>query len=104
MLEYSEKRDFIRMNMACDMQLQHQGQTETVRLLDLSASGMSFVCHSQLSAGERLQVTITPERDITPPMQAEIEILRCNAEGDQFSVAATIQQILPAQYAEAEAG
>lgn len=107
MIDYTEKRDFIRMTMTCEMLLHHpqNGQPVTVQLQDLSATGMRFSTSRPLTSGETLNVTITPLRDITPPMQASISVLRCEPEddGDGYTVAATIDHILPAVYPEAQA-
>jgi len=106
MIDYSEKRDFIRMTMACEMQIHDRAtaHTELVHLEDLSASGMRFFSSRELAEGQTLDVTISPARDITPPMQAQITVIRCQAEADgRFDVAAAISDILPADYAEAEA-
>lgn len=106
MIDYAEKRSFIRMTMDCDMQLHGTSQynTETVRLEDLSACGMRFNTSRALNEGEALAVTIQPLSDITPPMEAMISVVRCEqtAEDGPFDVRAVIDHILPAEYAEAE--
>ena len=103
MQDYSEKRDFIRMTVACDMQIRDRdsGHTETVRLEDLSATGMRFFTEHELAEGCALDATITPHSDITPPMQAEIRVLRCQESDSRLDIAATIAQIKPANYPEA---
>ena len=108
MIDYAEKRDFIRMTMTCDMLL-HRPQNdlpETVQLQDLSATGMRFRSKQPLTDGDACGVTITPQCDITPPMQATISVLRCKPEddGESYAIAAAIQHILPAEYPEASAG
>ena len=103
MLDYSEKRDYIRMTMACDMKIhvRDSGQTETVHLEDMSATGMRFITTAELAEGSTLDATITPCSDITPPMQAEINVLRCEPAEEHFAVVATISLVQPAEYPEA---
>lgn len=105
MQDYSEKRDFIRMTMACEMQIRQpeSGTTQTVHLEDLSATGMRFFTPDELIEGSLLEVSIIPQKDLTPPMQAEIEVIRCTRLDDTFEVAASIRHIDPVQYPEAEA-
>ncbi len=105
MLEYLDKRDFKRMTVACDMQIHHRdsGLTEIVHLEDLSASGMRFFAARELAEGSALDATITPRHDVTPPMQAEITVVRCQQTDNRFDVAAAIRRIHPAEYPEAEA-
>lgn len=105
MLDYSEKRDYIRMTMACDMQLRYpdKGATEQVHLEDLSATGMRFYIDHELEPNSVLEATVTPCNDITPPMQAQITVLRCSpVDADRFEIAASIDAFEPAQYAQAE--
>ena len=105
MEDYTEKRDHFRMAMGCEIQLHHKGNksSETVILEDLSAAGMRFFIDHQLDEGSKYEVTVTPTNDITPPMQAQITVLRCNLSDDQrYDVAATIDAIEPAAYPEAE--
>lgn len=102
MLEYAEKRDFIRMTVACDMEIHHsdQRQSEMVKLEDLSATGMRFFADQALEAGQKLDVTIHPGSDITPPMQAQIAVIRCDAADNRFDIAASIENVAPAVYTE----
>ena len=100
MMDYSEKRDYIRMTMACEMQIRNTDSNDahTVTLEDLSATGMRFFSDQELREGQALAVTIRPGSGITPPMEAEIAVLRCQPLEDHFDVAATIHHIQPASY------
>lgn len=105
MIDYSEKRDFIRMDMDCEMQIHchKSGLQETVQLHDLSAAGMRFSSPCDLPTGSHVDVTIVPRNQLTPPLQAEVQIIRCDAqEGSQsYEVAAEITRVQPAEYSEA---
>lgn len=105
MLDYTEKRDHFRMTMGCKIQL-HQpdkGTSETAILEDLSATGMRFFIDKQLDEGSVHEVTVTPTNDITPPLQAQITVLRCAPTNDQrFDVAATIDTVETARLTESE--
>ncbi|MDJ0739540.1 MAG: PilZ domain-containing protein [Gammaproteobacteria bacterium] len=104
MIDYSEKRDFIRMAMHCPVAIRPIGSAndETAELRDLSASGVRFVSARELSAGEHLQLTLRPANPITPPLQAAVTVLRCFAIDDGFDIAASIVEIEPVEYSAAD--
>ena len=96
MIEYDEKRNFMRMTMNCDISFklaesdqQHQGHCTT-----LSHTGISFIADHSLETGKSLEINVSPENAITPPMTAFIEIVRCSKrqEGD-FEIAGNIKSI-----------
>jgi hypothetical protein len=105
MIDYSEKRDFIRMPVNRPVQVREpaSGREETAELLDLSASGVRLRFGRALEAGARLELRIQPDRPITPPLEATLSVLRCDVIDDGYDIAATIEQVQPAIYAE-EAG
>ena len=96
MIDYSEKRDFHRMQMDCDVTLQaiDGERTETGRLADLSATGMRFIIEAAMAEGERFTAHIIPQHEITPPLAAEIVVRRCTAQGNGYEIAAGIERIL----------
>jgi hypothetical protein len=103
MLDYSEKRSFIRMPLNCPVRLQSRsGEASALEaeLLDLSAAGVRFVSERAHDAGERLQITLRPENPITPPLEAEVSVIRCAEVEQGYDVAATIEMVAPAIYPE----
>ena len=102
MIDYSEKRDFIRMPVHCPVSIREmsRAQDEMAELLDLSASGVRFVSGRALDAGARLQMMVRPESPITPPLKAEISVIRCHEIDGGFDIAASIDLVAPAIYAD----
>lgn len=100
MTDYSEKRDHIRMPVHCPVSIRDaRGEyDETAELLDLSASGVRFISAQAIDEGVRLQLTVRPQRDITPPLEAEVSVVRCNEIGNGFDIAASIDLVSPAIY------
>ena len=102
MIDYSEKRDFIRMPVRCPIRL-HRITTPAAdvvaELLDLSAGGMRFVSQCAIETGERLQITVSPDYPITPPLEAEVSVVRCSRIVEGFDIAAAIDLVEPAVYA-----
>jgi len=69
-------------------------KTSTGHCLNLSAAGILFRTHEQLTAGSSLEITVSPENPLTPPLNALIEIIRVvPVENDEYEVAATIEGI-----------
>ncbi|MCB1791822.1 MAG: PilZ domain-containing protein [Gammaproteobacteria bacterium] len=102
MIDYSEKRDFMRMATDCPVTIRafDATQAETAHLLDLSAGGVRFISPRALDQGERLQLMVRPLCEITPPLEAEVSVLRCDEIADGFDIAATIDLVAPAIYPE----
>ena len=100
MIDYSEKRDFIRMPVDCPVSIRELAADldEPAQLLDLSAGGVRFIGSRALDAGARLQLTLRPEHPITLPLAAEIGVVRCHEIEDGFDIAASIEMVEPAVY------
>jgi hypothetical protein len=100
MIEYSEKRDFIRMPVQCPVYVRESASDieETAELLDLSATGVRFVSQRALDTGARLELTVKPDHPITPPLEATISVIRCEEIDNGFDIAASIELVAPALY------
>jgi c-di-GMP-binding flagellar brake protein YcgR len=96
-MDYSEKRDFLRMDMDCSLEYRVEGETEsyTGQMNNLSATGIQFTCQHGMPPGSQISVTVTPLKDITPPMAADVTVARCDAQesGVDFLVAGQITRI-----------
>ncbi len=96
MVDYSEKRNFQRMTLDCSLEYQHadddQFRCGTVK--NLSATGVMFVAAESISVGSQLKIKLTPENTITPPMNADVVVSRCDPYDDsQYLLAGEITQI-----------
>jgi hypothetical protein len=91
--EYAEKRNFFRMNMDCNMEytINGSGEHESGTVLTLSGDGISFTTKQAVSAGAIVNISITPENTVTPPLVVTVEVLRCEqGNSDQYEVAGNI--------------
>lgn len=96
MLNHEEKRDFIRMDVDCDItyRLADSDIVKTGRCVTLSGAGLSFIADQQFDVGLAMEVSILPKTTITPPMTAFIEVVRSEKQDDNsYEIAATIQSI-----------
>lgn len=96
MLEYDEKRNYIRMIVDCDItyKLASSDQVYNGRCKTLSGAGISFVSSEKIEPGKGLEIKVIPENKVTPPMTAYIEVVRNSPlENGEFEIAATIKNI-----------
>lgn len=97
MLEYDEKRSYIRMDVDCDItyKLADSNNSKTGRCLSLSGAGLSFIAEDELNPGIAMEVSVIPKSSVTPPMTAFIEVVRCTAqeEPNSYEIAASIKSI-----------
>ncbi|MCQ8105144.1 PilZ domain-containing protein [Methylomonas sp. SURF-2] len=96
MLAHDEKRDYIRMEVDCDItyKLANSQEIKTGRCTTLSGAGVSFLADSSFEAGLAMEVSIIPKTSITPPMTAFIEVVRSvKRDENQYEIAASIKSI-----------
>ena len=100
MIDYSEKRGFIRMPLNCPVSIRDQQSTrdEIGELIDLSASGVRFHSRHAHDTGARLHLHLAPDYPATPPLEAELSVVRCHEVDNGFDIAASIDLISPAVY------
>lgn len=85
MKDYSEKRDFHRMQVNSEIEItDSQGNCFKGVCRDLSATGMQLYVDREVAVGEELQTVLHPSSDQFPPLEAVCEVIRCEAEGDGF--------------------
>jgi hypothetical protein len=79
---YSEKRDYIRMQMEAPVTLHHDGQETQARCLDLSSTGMQVEATSNLAMGQLVRVHISSDHDKLSDLNAHTEVVRVIDLGD----------------------
>ncbi|WP_347989162.1 PilZ domain-containing protein [Methylomonas sp. AM2-LC] len=96
MLNIDEKRDFIRMDVDCDITYKPADSTmnKTGRCTTLSGAGLSFIAEELFEVGLAMEVSILPKSALTPPMTAYIEVVRTTDLADgKYEIAAIIKSI-----------
>ena len=84
--DYDEKRDFVRMNINTQIIYtikNSDGQTHHGNSGDLSAKGLYMTTDFELSEGDKIDITMTPNGDSLPPFNAEGIIIRVTADEDK---------------------
>lgn len=98
MLEYREKRHYPRREIECPASFRVAGGPGGGAIVkNLSGGGLLVWTDRDITLGETLQMQIKPVNDITPPMVAEVKVLRSTAVGGidgSFAVACRISRVL----------
>ena len=81
--EHSEKRDYIRMEVDCDVVYRTEdGSAERQgRGKNLSATGVLFESEENYPTGTRLVLKVLPRNTLTPPLEMTVEVVRVDGAG-----------------------
>ncbi len=96
MLEYDEKRDYIRMDVDCDItyKMADSDIVKTGHCTSLSGAGVSFITECSYDTGLAMEINVLPKNSVTPPMTAFIEVVRSSPQDNgSFEIAATIKSL-----------
>ncbi|MFW2374646.1 MAG: PilZ domain-containing protein [Gammaproteobacteria bacterium] len=91
--DYSEKRNYFRMHLDCSMEYSLNGSDEkkTGVVKNLSGEGVSLLIDQKVNPGTEIQMSITPENPITPPLDITVEVLRCDKiDAEGYEIAGSI--------------
>ena len=91
--DYSEKRNFFRMNLECGAQytINGSGNQKSGTVSDLSGDGISIITDQSVAPGTEVRVSIQPENNVTPPLEVVMEVIRCGAQdADSYLLAGNI--------------
>ena len=94
---YEEKRDFIRIPVECDVNLESpaDGRLFTAAGKNLSAGGALFHTDQALQPGDRLEMHIEASQSLISVLDASIEVVRVEPLGDgrTFAVGVAITEL-----------
>lgn len=99
MLDTGDKRNFPRMNLDCPASFSIAGgdARQGAIVKNLSGGGVLMWIDGAVEPGAVLSIEVTPPTPVTPPMCAEVRVLRCTpvegADG-QFAVACLMERVL----------
>lgn len=74
--DYSEKRDFIRMQIETAITLTQGSHHHEATCLDLSSTGMQVLAATSLQMGDKARVHIPSEHPELKGLEAETEVVR----------------------------
>jgi len=91
--DYSEKRNFFRMNLECNAEytINGSGNQKSGKVSDLSGDGISIIADQSVDPGTEVRVSIQPENNVTPPLDVVMEVIRCEEQdADSYLLAGNI--------------
>ncbi len=96
--EYDEKRDFIRIDIDCEITYKKADSDEpavTGRVANLSGRGMMFISDTELDKDTLLEVNINPSNILTPALHANVKVVRVMKQrhGNGYEIGAVIKEI-----------
>lgn len=77
--DYSEKREYIRMQVETPATLHHAGQAIPALCRDLSATGMQLEAACDLKVGDQVKISIESDHPQLKGLVAEAEVVRINS-------------------------
>lgn len=97
MLNYAEKRDFLRMPIDCDFSFKTVDNNRQFQgsVINLSKRGILFTSRENFEAGTLLKIMLTPSHTETVPIHATVMVARVNGGDTLFEVACKIRTISP---------
>lgn len=94
MKDYSEKRDFHRMQVNSEIDItDSRGNRFKGVCRDLSATGMQLYVDQEVAVGEELQTLLKPSSDQFPPLETVCEVIRCEPEGNGYLLGTNISEV-----------
>ena len=98
MQDYDEKRNYPRMAIECPASFQIvDGKGGGAIVKNLSGGGVLMWMDVECAKDAEMKIEIKPVNDITPPMVAEVKVIRCAPVDEQngsFAVACEINRLL----------
>ena len=99
--EYDEKRDFIRIDIDCDITFKKIDSDEpsaeemTGQVSNLSGRGMMFISDIELEKNILLEINIKPKNILTPSLHANVKVVRVikQRHADGYEIGAVIKEI-----------
>ncbi len=90
---YSEKRDFIRMQVNSPIAIRHEGSDYEGICKDLSGAGMLLETEQAFAVGAELEVSIAQKRETHLPFNASATVSRIDEHDGKFLVGLAITRI-----------
>jgi len=100
MQDYEEKRSYPRMAIECPASFKivnGEGGGGGAIVKNLSGGGLLMWLEKECPKNAEMKIEIKPVNDITPPMVAEVKVIRCEptaGEEGSFAVACQIKRLL----------
>jgi hypothetical protein len=83
MNDFSEKRNFYRMAVNGPVKFRVNGDSRVSEgtVINLSSSGLLISSADEVPVNSQMTIQIVPTQSITPPLTAEVEVVRIDSDG-----------------------
>lgn len=93
--EFSEKRDFIRMQVSTSSTIVINDEKHPAVCTDLSSTGAALTSKAVLKVNDKIEIEVNSGGGETPPLKAEATVLRANEHStDEFQYGVSIDKFL----------
>lgn len=94
MKDYSEKRDFYRMQLNSEIQItDNLGRSFTAICRDLSGTGMQLLVEEALKEGVEVHTLLPSTSEQFPPFETVSQVLRCTPNGKGYLLGLSIVKV-----------
>ncbi len=94
MRDYSEKRDFHRMQVNSEIQITDgEGRSFSGICRDLSGTGMQLYVENEIPEGATLHTLLPSASDQFPPFETEVRVLRAEPWDDGHLLGVAIEKV-----------
>lgn len=95
MIDFAEKRDFLRMPIDCELSFSAAGEDQSYsgNVINLSSKGILFTSNRAFDEGTSLEIRLTPSNSSTPPFEAVASVARVTDNDAVYEIACEIHEI-----------
>ena len=94
MVNYAEKRDFMRMPIDCRLRFSAVGDEREFegKVINLSDRGILFTSRQKFEVGNLLSLVLTASQADTPPMHATVKVTHVTSNQVHYEVGCIIRR------------
>lgn len=95
MIDYAEKRDFLRMPIDAELSFSKAGDSDLYEghVINLSSKGILFTSSEKFDEGTALEILLTPSNSGTSPIEASAVVSRITYNDVVYEIACKIIDI-----------
>ena len=94
MRDFSEKRDFYRMQVNSEVRITDSNGNQFQGICkDLSGTGMQIQSERAFEEGAELHALLPSSNDKFPPFESQVTVLRCTPSDDGYLLGTSITEV-----------
>jgi len=98
MTDYTEKRNFKRVKVECNIYYKmmdtEEEEPDVGQLENISGRGLMFIAEKGVPMSSELEIRVSPGNDLTPPLHARVQVVRMEKQrrGNGYEIGAVIRE------------